>query len=310
MPSARSLRTHLLRGTGLFRPEVVIFDITHRCNSACVGCAFREPEVGELPASRWAQVAREARELGFREIVLTGGEPLSHPDIGDILPALARELPVSCLTNGLALRKHAALVRAHAARVYVSWDAASDEVYAHLRGVRGLGAVRDGVRALDGHPVHARVTVWAENIPELAAIRRDAEAAGCTEMSFLASDTSSDAFGERGEARGTPPRPDQLPALKAFLDSVAADPFVVMSAYARERLLLLAGGGAAAPNCAAPWTSGVVDPLGQWRHCFFLPSTQTASGGLKAAIRAARPERRQLDVGKNPVCARCVCWRA
>ena len=292
------------------RPEVVIFDITHRCTSRCVGCGFREPEVGELPAHRWMELAREARELGFHEIMVTGGEPLAHPDIAAILPGLARELPVSLMTNGLALRKHAALVREHAARVFVSWDAASEQVYERIRGVRGLAAVRDGVRALAGHPAHARVTVWAENIGELVSIRGAAQEAGCTEMSLLASDTSSQGFGERGESRGTPPRFDQLPQLQAFIESVLGDPFVVMSDYSKARLLLLSKGEVRAPRCTDPWTSGVVDPTGRWRHCFFLESAADVRDGLKTAARAARRQRRALDVETNPVCARCVCWRA
>ncbi len=166
MLGARTIRSHVLRATGLMHPEVVIYDLTHRCTSRCAGCAFREREAGELPASRWMELAREARAIGFREIMVTGGEPLAHPDIHPILPSLARELPVSLLTNGLALRKHASLVREHANRIFVSWDAASDAVYERIRGVRGLEAVREGVRALAGHHAHARVTVWAENIPD------------------------------------------------------------------------------------------------------------------------------------------------
>ncbi|MDP2316585.1 MAG: radical SAM protein [Pseudomonadota bacterium] len=310
MLGARAIRSHLLRATGLMHPEVVVFDVTHRCTSRCAGCAFRDAEDGELPAARWAALAREARKVGFREIVLTGGEPLAHPDIATILPDLARELPVSLMTNGLALRKHAALVREHTTRVFVSWDAASDDVYERIRGVRGLTAVRDGVRALAGHHAHARVTVWAENAAELASIREAARGAGCTEMSLLAADTSSAGFGEREEQRGTPPRADQLPLIQAFLESVRGDPFVVMSEYSRARLLLLASGRQQAPRCSAPWTSGVVDPTGHWRHCFFLESSADVQAGLGHAMRAARRERRGIDVAANPVCARCVCWRA
>lgn len=310
MHGARAIGSHLLRATGFMRPEVVIFDVTHRCTSRCAGCAFRDADPDELPVSRWVELAREARALGFHEIVLTGGEPLAHPEAETLLPALARELPVSLMTNGLALRKHAALVRSHAARVFVSWDAATDATYERIRGVRGLAAVREGVRALRGHHVHARVTVWAENVEELGAIRDAAREAGCTELSLLAADTSSGGFGERGEDRGTAPRPDQVPQLRAFLASVRDDPFVVMSDYAKERLLLLSAGRTEPARCSAPWTSGVVDPTGRWRHCFFLESSADASEGLRVAMRAARPERRRLDIADNPVCAKCVCWRA
>ncbi len=315
MRLARDLSAHLLRGTGLMRPEVVVFDITHRCNSRCAGCAFREPEAGELPSARWVELAREAADLGFRELVLTGGEPLSHPDITTLLPALARHLPVALMTNGLALRKHAALVRDAAARVFVSWDAATEETYLRLRGLNGLRALREGAEALRGRPLHARVTLWAENIDELDQIREMTEASGCDAMSVLAADTSSAAFGDReGHTLeegplGQPPRPEQLPRLSAFLSAATRDPFIEMSAYARDRSLRLSEGQVEAPRCLAPWTSGVVDPTGAWRHCFFLPTAAHTRGGLRAAMRESRPERRHLDVDRHPVCARCVCWR-
>lgn len=309
MHGARAIGTHLLRTTGFIRPEVVIFDVTHRCTSRCAGCAFRDPEPRELPVSTWVELAREARALGFQEILLTGGEPLAHPEVSFLLPALARELPVALTTNGLALQKHAELVRAHAARVFVSWDAATEGTYERLRGVRGLSAVREGVRALGGHHAHARVTVWAENIGELEAIREAAQEAGCTEMSLLAADTTSGGFGERGVERGRTPRPDQLPFLRAFLSSVRDDPFIVMSEYAKKRVVLLSEGLAEPPRCSAPWTSGVVDPTGRWRHCFFLESSADVTNGLRSAMRRARPERRGLDVAQGPACARCVCWR-
>ncbi len=289
-------------------PEIVIFDITHRCTSQCAGCAFREAEPGELAAHRWVDLAREAKAQGFRQVVVTGGEPLAHPEIATILAGIAQSLPIALMTNGLALRKHAPLVRAHVAEVYVSWDAATEQTYEQIRGVRGLSAVREGVAAVSGRTIHARTTIWEHNVAELDAIRVAAEAAGCTEMSVLAADTSSDGFGARGLERGRGPRRDQLPALAAFLGR--EDPFVRMSAEAKARVLTLAAGSPTPPRCAAPWTSGVVDSVGNWRHCFFLASSRDVDDGLRAAMAGARAERRQIDVRTNPVCAKCVCWRA
>lgn len=305
----RSLAHHVLPRTGLVKPEVMVFDVTHRCTSRCRGCAFREAEAGELSVARWGELAEEAKALGFRELVLTGGEPLAHPEIATLLPALARSLPVALMTNGLALEKHAALVRAHTQSVFVSLDAATDATYRRIRGVNGLGAVRAGIRAMRGHLTHVRVTVWAETIPELPALFAMARGDGARELSLLACDTESDGFGDRGDDRGTPPGPPDLPALRTALDSLRGDPLLAMSPGSIDRLLFLAAGQRGPPRCLAPWTSGVVDPTGHWRHCFFLPSTADTSRGLRAALRHARPERRQLDVATDPTCARCVCWR-
>jgi MoaA/NifB/PqqE/SkfB family radical SAM enzyme len=297
-----------LRASGGFRPEVIVFDITHACDSRCGGCAFREAEPTELAADRWAALAREARALGFGEIMLTGGEPTRHPAFGEVLAAAAAELPVSLVSNGLALEKHAEVVRAHASRVYVSYDAADEDTYRAIRGVRGLRAVDAGVRALAGRYVHARVTTWATNAGQLDAIVDRARALGFTELSLLAADTTSTGFGERGAVAGAV-RPDQVDALRAFAVRHRDDRFVAMSREAWERWLALCAGESRGLRCLAPWTSGVVDPGGRWRHCFFLSSAQDTSSGIAAAVAGAGTERDAIDPQRHPVCARCVCWR-
>ncbi len=306
MPLARQVRNQLLKSSGLLYPEVAIFDVTHKCTSKCGGCAFREPEQGELGWRQWAALAREARELGFREIMITGGEPLSRPDAADILRRTSQELPVSLMTNGLALKKHADVVRATVARVFVSWDAHDETTYEQIRGVRGLSAVRDGVRAITGMYVHARVTVWNANVNHLTEIRDAAVETGFTEMSLLAADTTSGGFGKRQGVENAPAT-DSTMVRRFFSESQGR--FLAMSDYAKSRLLALIDGTPSPPRCAAPWTSGVVGPTGTWSHCFFLETTATTEFGLRAAMRSTRPARRALDIATNPVCARCVCWR-
>jgi hypothetical protein len=123
------------------------------------------------------------------------------------------------------------------------------------------------------------------------------------------SDVISEGFGDRGPDRGSPPRRDQVAAIRAFLDRTAGDAILAMSPYAIARLVALASGERCAPACLAPWTSGVVDPTGAWRHCWFLATHADTTGGLRAAIAASRPARRALHVDANPTCAACVCWR-
>ena len=49
----------------------------------------------------WLDLARQAKEQGLLYLLLTGGEPLLHPDFREILTALHRMgLLVSVNTNG------------------------------------------------------------------------------------------------------------------------------------------------------------------------------------------------------------------
>ena len=310
----RRLLGTALQATGRFRPELLVLDITHACNSRCGGCNFREAEAGELSADRWIALAKEGRALGFREIMVTGGEPLRHPQIAALLPAFAALMPVSLITNGLALARHAALVRDHVKAAFISLDGADEETYSRLRGVAGLSAVLRGVAELRGRVhTHARVTVWEDNVGQLVAIADLAQRSGFSAVSFLAPDTSSGGFGDRDGTRNRPPQPEQRAVLLSQLAALRAHPILEQSPYSLDRIASLIYDAPAAPpaspRCLAPWTAGLILPDGRWGHCFFLPTEVHTQNGLAMALRDSREDRLSLDINKNKVCQRCVCWR-
>ncbi len=295
---ARRLQNLWLRTTSGFRPEVVLFDLTHACNSQCQGCGYRDALPGELPSQRWVELAHEAAELGFSDALLTGGEPLLHPGFDEIVRGVGRSLAVSVHTNGMLLGKKAEVLRG-CAMLYVSLDALDDDVHRRVRGVP-VGPVLSG---LDGvlAPVHLRVTVWRDNLSQLLPIADFARERGF-KVSYLAADTSGTAFGQL-EPDAAGPGAEEV---RQALAPLYSHPAFAGTAASLERITALARGGTASPRCNAPWTSGVVGPTGDWRPCFFLPAEAHTRHGLGAAI-AGSP--RRVDVRRNPVCQRCVCWR-
>lgn len=90
------------RGWGL-----LFLELTGRCNERCVHCyASSSPEVDE--ALDWEVIERtlrEAQDLGFRSIQLTGGDPLLSPHLLEAA-RLTRslDLGLEIYTNGLAFR--------------------------------------------------------------------------------------------------------------------------------------------------------------------------------------------------------------
>jgi MoaA/NifB/PqqE/SkfB family radical SAM enzyme len=87
--------------------STLFLEVVGRCNERCVHCyAGSAPDVAEaLDADTCLRVIRQAAELGFDRLQLTGGDPLLCP----FLPDLAREGRaagfefVEVYTNGLAL---------------------------------------------------------------------------------------------------------------------------------------------------------------------------------------------------------------
>ena len=75
----------------------------YHCNLACKYCitesAPSSPKRG-LSSERMLQLSKQAKDLGFTGIGITGGEPFLLPDLVDLLNIITDVLPVTVLTNG------------------------------------------------------------------------------------------------------------------------------------------------------------------------------------------------------------------
>ncbi len=130
------------------------FHITNRCNLTCAHCLFSSgPEsASELSADAILCRAEEAYALGCRIFALTGGEPLCHPEIDDILAGLLQweDAHVVMLTNGLLLER--LLSGSH------------DLSRIHLQiSVDGIGARHDAIR---GEGAFERLCLQLEQVKE------------------------------------------------------------------------------------------------------------------------------------------------
>jgi TusA-related sulfurtransferase len=76
------------------------FDCNLRCDYCCVRSSPKAPRRA-LALERIKQIAKEAAELGVRDIFVTGGEPFLLPNIDEILLACAAAAPTTVLTNGM-----------------------------------------------------------------------------------------------------------------------------------------------------------------------------------------------------------------
>ena len=71
------------------------FDCNLRCDYCCVRSSPTAPR-RELGLARVQRIAREAAELGVKEIFVTGGEPFLLEDISEILLSCAQPLRPRC----------------------------------------------------------------------------------------------------------------------------------------------------------------------------------------------------------------------
>ena len=75
----------------------------YHCNLSCSYCLSDSSPTAphrELPLERLVELAVEARELGFTELGITGGEPFLVPGLPEALLRITEQLPVLVLSNG------------------------------------------------------------------------------------------------------------------------------------------------------------------------------------------------------------------
>jgi len=123
------------------------------CNLHCDYCCVRSSPVAprrELGLARVQQIAREAAELGVKEIFVTGGEPFLLENIAEILVACAAAAPTTVLTNGMLFtgRRAESLRALPRDRIVlqISLDSATPELHDLHRGPGTWARTREGVK--------------------------------------------------------------------------------------------------------------------------------------------------------------------
>ena len=100
--SRELLEEHFIQKPQLFSLQI---ELTAQCNERCVHCYQHcRTADGHLPEDLVIQVLDEAAAMGTMQITFTGGDPLLHPHLMDLLHhAHALDLSISLLTNGMRM---------------------------------------------------------------------------------------------------------------------------------------------------------------------------------------------------------------
>lgn len=100
----------LTRGDFTLEPRLAVYYVTLQCNLNCAYCedfgARRNHLVTPAPTLEEAQQILRVIRSGVDRLWLTGGEPLLHPQIGELLAYARNELKfreISLITNGVLL---------------------------------------------------------------------------------------------------------------------------------------------------------------------------------------------------------------
>lgn len=162
------------------RGPVVAWNITQRCNFKCKHCyssAMANVNQKDLSLSPIKGIVDQMQELKVPVILLSGGEPMMHDAIFEMIAYIRSEgIRVSLSTNGSLITRDNALMLKVLGVSYVgiSLDGLG-EVNDYFRGVEGAySAAVEGIRNCHavGQKVGLRMTVHQDNIGEVPKILR------------------------------------------------------------------------------------------------------------------------------------------
>ena len=110
------------------QPVLCNYYLTYRCNATCSFCDIWERPSPYADVDTVARNMRELRKLGVKVIDFTGGEPLLHQGIADILREARKLGFISTLTtNCLLYPKKAESIRGLVDMLHFSLDSPKAE---------------------------------------------------------------------------------------------------------------------------------------------------------------------------------------
>ncbi len=154
-------------------PGRVWFYANYHCNLACSYCLTESDpraERRELGEQRMLTLARQAAELGFTALGVTGGEPFLLPYLPELLAKLAAILPLVCLSNGTVLtERRLERLRPLAglpAQIQVSLDRPEPQANDAMRAPENFRKVVDAIPRLVERGVRVRIATTVDAIDD------------------------------------------------------------------------------------------------------------------------------------------------
>ena len=273
------------------------------------------------------------KKFNTREVVMSGGEALLHPNFFrfcEILKTL--NIKVTLLSTGLTLNQNAKQLLQWVNNIIVSLDG-QEEIHDFVRNLPGaFRKIWESVRVLKSikpeYKITGRTVIQRLNYRHWPSIIESAMKMGLDQISFLPADVSSHAFNRKVLwdsywQNVILPARDELPELLEIIEGIIykhSDAFRKhFIAETPEKLkniyLYYAAFYDLNPfpfkKCNAPWVSAVIEADGNVRPCFFHEALgQIRENSLDKILNSEKgiQFRTDLDVNTDPVCRKCVCY--
>lgn len=314
---------------------IVILMPHSACNCRCTMCDIWKDNhnLKQLTEDDVKDLVETFRKFDTKQVLMSGGEALLHPNFFRFCEILRKEsIKVSLLSTGLTLKKYAAQLIDNIHEVIVSLDG-NESIHNTIRNIPdAFNKLKEGVRALKllkpSFRITGRSVIHRLNFQKWASIIDSAKEIGLDQISFLPADVSSHAFNREVLWSDTRQHEilldkDDLPGLKNIIDHllvnyrnefdtrfIAESPEKIKKIY-NYYAAFYGLNDFPYKKCNAPWVSAVVEADGTVRPCFFHPpSGNIHDRSLEEILNSdnAIKFRKKLDIDKNDICKKCVCY--
>jgi PqqA peptide cyclase len=258
----------------LANPLALIAELTHRCPLHCVYCSNPQEltaRANELPSKTWSRVFQEAAALGVMQLDLTGGEPLTRPDLTTLVrSARSANLYVNLITSGLPLdeKRLDDLISAGLDHFQLSFQGAREDTANEISGSKSH---RQKLRVLEWLKsrrvgVTLNFVIHRKNLDQLEEMLAIAENSSATRVEFAHVQYYGWAFANREQLLPTHEQPGRSLDFfknaqerlrgKIRIESVVPDyyakfPKPCMGGWARKVMLITPSGQALPCHAAA-----------------------------------------------------------
>ena len=211
----------------------IYFYLTEGCNLRCRHCWIApkyQSEGNSYPAldlDLFKSIIEQGKSLGLTGVKLTGGEPLLHPHINEILEYIHTEdLRMTLETNGVLCKPEVAerMAACKDPFVSVSLDGADAETHEWVRGVPGcFDEAMEGIRNLVEARIRPQVimTIMRHNKNQMEPVVRLAESVGAGSVKFNI--VQPTARGERMHESGETLSIEELVDLGRWVETTLSD---------------------------------------------------------------------------------------
>lgn len=153
-------------------PFLLVFHITGRCNLSCAYCYANSYVKEDVKLVDAKDVLSQAKNLGSRHVIFTGGESLIHPNFQEIME-YAHELAfdIHLTSNGTLInKKWADELKSMDVKVTISLDGSFPEINDALRGDGTFKKALNAIKILVNHDIYTsmRMTLVKDNVSDVS----------------------------------------------------------------------------------------------------------------------------------------------